>query len=217
MIDGLESNVVRLAGYRSALVAFVGDQGTTWLRSYSLSGSSSRLGTDSDLRILPRHCGSIHGRDGRAAPSNSSRTPLLEPHGTPYVSRVRDLCDSQLCCPTRPGHPPFDDGGLSRRPGPNSPFTFLDPGRARLHLLGDRDAVRCARLCGVCIEKVGCRRFFLANALVTPMIALVYFYPRFSIPLLFLGTPWLVTGPGSFLLLALMFRREAFQVSASRA
>ena len=61
------------------------------------------------------------------------------------------------------------------------------------------------------------RRFFLANALVTPMIALVYFYPRFSIPLLFLGTPWLVTGPGSFLLLALMFRREAFQVSASRA
>jgi hypothetical protein len=61
------------------------------------------------------------------------------------------------------------------------------------------------------------RRFFLANALVTPTIALVYFYPRFSIPLLFLGTPWLVTAPGSFLLLALMFRREASQVSASRA
>jgi hypothetical protein len=49
------------------------------------------------------------------------------------------------------------------------------------------------------------------------MIALVYFYPRFSIPLLFLGTPWLVTAPGSFLLLALMFRREASHVSASRA
>jgi hypothetical protein len=54
------------------------------------------------------------------------------------------------------------------------------------------------------------RRFFLANALVTPVIALVYFFPRFSIPLLLLGSPWMVTAPGSFLLLALMFRREAY-------
>jgi hypothetical protein len=53
------------------------------------------------------------------------------------------------------------------------------------------------------------RRFFLANALVTPVIALIYFFPRFSIPLLLLGSPWLVTAPGAFLLLALMFRREA--------
>lgn len=53
------------------------------------------------------------------------------------------------------------------------------------------------------------RRFFLANALVTPVIALVYFFPRFSIPLLLLGSPWMITAPGSFLLLALMFRREA--------
>lgn len=52
------------------------------------------------------------------------------------------------------------------------------------------------------------RRFFLANALVTPVIALVYFFPRFSIPLLLLGSPWMITAPGSFLLLALMFRRE---------
>jgi hypothetical protein len=59
--------------------------------------------------------------------------------------------------------------------------------------------------------------FFLANALVTPMIAVVYFHPRFSIPLLLLGTPWLVTAPGSFLLLALMFRREASGELASRA
>ena len=51
------------------------------------------------------------------------------------------------------------------------------------------------------------RRFFLANGLVTPIIAVVYFYPRFSMPLLFLGLPWAVTAPGSFLSLALMFRR----------
>ena len=53
------------------------------------------------------------------------------------------------------------------------------------------------------------RRFFIANALVTPLIALVYFSPQFSIPLLLLGSPWLVTAPGSFLLLALMFKRDA--------
>jgi hypothetical protein len=61
------------------------------------------------------------------------------------------------------------------------------------------------------------RSFFLANALVTPLIALVYFFPRFSIPLLLLGTPWLVTAPGSFLLLALMFRREARSASPTRS
>ena len=51
------------------------------------------------------------------------------------------------------------------------------------------------------------RRFLFANALITPLIALVYFYPRFSIPLLLLGTPWLVTVPGALLLLTLHFRR----------
>lgn len=53
------------------------------------------------------------------------------------------------------------------------------------------------------------RRFMFANALITPLIALVYFYPRFSIALLLLGTPWLVTVPGALLLLALHFRRAA--------
>jgi hypothetical protein len=52
------------------------------------------------------------------------------------------------------------------------------------------------------------RRFMVANAAVTPAIALVYFYPRFSIPLLLLGTPWLVTTPGTLLLLARDFRRS---------
>jgi hypothetical protein len=60
------------------------------------------------------------------------------------------------------------------------------------------------------------RRFFVANALVTPLISLVYFYPTFSIPLLLLGSPWSVTAPGSFLALALMFRKEAAAGNAPR-
>lgn len=51
------------------------------------------------------------------------------------------------------------------------------------------------------------RRFFLANGLITPLIAFVYFYPNFSTTLLLLGLPWIVTAPGSMLLLALFFRR----------
>jgi hypothetical protein len=50
------------------------------------------------------------------------------------------------------------------------------------------------------------RRFFLANALITPVIALVYFYPTFSIPLLILGSPWMITVAGSMLFLALYFK-----------
>jgi hypothetical protein len=45
----------------------------------------------------------------------------------------------------------------------------------------------------------------LANALVTPLISFVYFYPDFSYNLLLLGAPWIVTAPGSMLLLALYF------------
>jgi hypothetical protein len=51
------------------------------------------------------------------------------------------------------------------------------------------------------------RWFFLANGLLTPVIAFIYFYPYFSIPLLLLGLPWLITAPGSMLLLALFFRK----------
>jgi hypothetical protein len=50
------------------------------------------------------------------------------------------------------------------------------------------------------------RWFFLANGLVTPVIAFVYFYPKFSTTLLLVGLPWIVTAPGSMLLLALFFR-----------
>jgi hypothetical protein len=50
------------------------------------------------------------------------------------------------------------------------------------------------------------RWFFLANGLITPLIAFVYFYPDFSTTLLLLGLPWIVTATGSMLLLALFFR-----------
>lgn len=53
------------------------------------------------------------------------------------------------------------------------------------------------------------RRFFLANGLFTPVIALVYFLPDFSVGLLLVATPWIVTAPGSILLLARRFRQRA--------
>jgi hypothetical protein len=52
------------------------------------------------------------------------------------------------------------------------------------------------------------RRLFLAHAAVTPLIAVVYFYPRFSTSLLLLGIPWGITAPGAILSLALVFREQ---------
>jgi hypothetical protein len=52
------------------------------------------------------------------------------------------------------------------------------------------------------------RRFFLANGLFTPVIALVYFYPHFSYSLLLLAMPWIITVPGSILLLALYLKSQ---------
>jgi hypothetical protein len=52
------------------------------------------------------------------------------------------------------------------------------------------------------------RRSFLAHALVTPLISIVYFYPTYSYKLLLLGLPWAVTAPLFMLLLALMFKRS---------
>jgi len=52
------------------------------------------------------------------------------------------------------------------------------------------------------------RWFFLANALMTPVIAFVYFYPEFSTSLLWIGSPWITTAPGSMLLLAIYFKRK---------
>jgi len=50
---------------------------------------------------------------------------------------------------------------------------------------------------------------FFANALVTPLIAFVYFYPDFSEQLLLLAIPWVVTAPAAMLFLAIMFKRKS--------
>jgi hypothetical protein len=52
------------------------------------------------------------------------------------------------------------------------------------------------------------RMSFIAHALVTPLISVVYFYPTYSESLLFLGLPWAVTAPIFMLLLAIMLRRR---------
>jgi hypothetical protein len=51
--------------------------------------------------------------------------------------------------------------------------------------------------------------FFLANGLVIPLFAAVYFYPVFSPTLLLLGLPWIVTATGSIFFLMLFFRARS--------
>jgi heme/copper-type cytochrome/quinol oxidase subunit 4 len=52
------------------------------------------------------------------------------------------------------------------------------------------------------------RMSFIAHALVTPLISIVYFYPTYSQNLLFLGFPWAITAPLFMVLLAIMLRRK---------
>jgi uncharacterized protein (TIGR03382 family) len=59
------------------------------------------------------------------------------------------------------------------------------------------------------------RYSFIANALVTPLISIVYFYPTYSTRLLFLGFPWAITAPLFMLMLALMLRRRRTPVAAT--
>ena len=63
------------------------------------------------------------------------------------------------------------------------------------------------------LSKVGFERWvrvsFLAHALVTPLIGIVYFYPSYSRKLLFLGFPWAITAPLFIVLLAIMLRRRS--------
>jgi hypothetical protein len=54
------------------------------------------------------------------------------------------------------------------------------------------------------------RRVFLANASITPLFAVGYFWPHFSVPMLLLGgIPWSITVPASMLALSIYFRRRA--------
>jgi hypothetical protein len=52
------------------------------------------------------------------------------------------------------------------------------------------------------------RKFFIANGLADPIIAIVYFYPTFSYTLLLLGVSWVITASGSMFWLALYFRSK---------
>lgn len=50
------------------------------------------------------------------------------------------------------------------------------------------------------------RMSFIAHAMVTPLISVVYFYPSFSRNLLVIGSPWAITAPLFMVLLAIMLR-----------
>ena len=52
------------------------------------------------------------------------------------------------------------------------------------------------------------RRALAANAAVTPLIGIVYFYPRYSTTLLFRGFPWAVTAPLFMLMVALALQKR---------
>ena len=57
------------------------------------------------------------------------------------------------------------------------------------------------------------RYSFIANALVTPLITIVYFYPVFSESLLMLGYPWAITAPLFMFMIAMMFRKKLLAIS----
>ncbi len=61
-------------------------------------------------------------------------------------------------------------------------------------------------------EKKGLQKWvrlsFIANACVTPLIAIVYFYPVYSYSLLVLGFPWAITAPSCMIMLALFFKKN---------
>ena len=59
------------------------------------------------------------------------------------------------------------------------------------------------------------RRSFIAHALVTPLISIVYFHPTFSPQLLFLGFPWAITAPLFMWMLAILLRRRRAEVQGA--
>ena len=59
------------------------------------------------------------------------------------------------------------------------------------------------------------RLSLIANALVTPLISIVYFYPMYSTKLLFLGFPWAITAPLFMLMVAIMLRKRPTSVATA--
>jgi hypothetical protein len=54
------------------------------------------------------------------------------------------------------------------------------------------------------------RLAFIFNAVVTPLISIVYFYPVYSYKLLLIGFPWAISAPLFMVLLAINFRKKDF-------
>jgi hypothetical protein len=85
-------------------------------------------------------------------------------------------------------------------------------------LLWDYDAlgyVAMGLACLLAVPAINCigferwvRRSLIANAMITPLIGIVYFSPTFSTRLLFLGFPWAITAPLFMLMLASALRRR---------
>jgi hypothetical protein len=71
------------------------------------------------------------------------------------------------------------------------------------------------------IDNVGFERYvrwsLIANAAVTPLISVVYFYPTFSTKLLLMGFPWAITAPLFMLMIALMLRKREETPNRSHA
>ncbi len=55
------------------------------------------------------------------------------------------------------------------------------------------------------------RIFMLANASTVPLISVAYFYPHYSVIVLYIGSPWAITAPGSMLSLASYFKKQKFE------
>ena len=61
------------------------------------------------------------------------------------------------------------------------------------------------------------RLFFMANGVNAPLIAIIYFYPTFSLWLpIMLAISWAILVPGSMLLLALFFRKRGSLIESLR-
>ncbi|MGE5191714.1 MAG: hypothetical protein ACM3U2_04375 [Deltaproteobacteria bacterium] len=69
------------------------------------------------------------------------------------------------------------------------------------------------------VRRTGVERWarlsLIANAGVTPLISIVYFYPTFSTGLLFLGFPWAITAPLFMLTLAITLRRRGAMIETA--
>jgi hypothetical protein len=52
------------------------------------------------------------------------------------------------------------------------------------------------------------RLFLMLNGFMIPFISFAYFYPYFSTWVLFIGAPWIITAPGSLILLAVYFQTK---------